>query len=479
MRCRKNTLPPSTQRTRRRMEFLCDLSLLCGKRRMEHCLLMQLLCPVPHAILVEAFRISTQESEREGVSMSATIIFTNSFLIDCTGREPQEGATVVVEGDTIRAVEVGRRVTIPSGATVIDLRGKTLMPGLIDAHVHMGITEAIPSHARRFSEAVYVCKVAANLRETLLEGFTTVRDAGGAYWGFKEALQMGLIEGPRLLISGRSLSQTGGHGDSRHPYQSALPSDEDIRVSSLICDGVDAVRRGAREQLRLGADQIKVMAGGGAMSPTDELDTTQYSIPELRAAVEEAEAAGTYVMAHVYSPRSICNALEAGVRSLEHGNLLDEASARQIKARGAYLVPTLATYEIIARQGKEYGIGPENLRKINLAREKSFEALQIAYTTGVKIASGSDLLGPMHIYKGQELALKGEVMRPMDVLLATTRVNAELLQLADRIGTVEAGKWADLIVVDGNPLEDLTLWQRHQTSVLLVMKGGKIYKNLL
>lgn len=411
--------------------------------------------------------------------MSETIVLTNGLLLDCTGRDPQEQATVVVDGDIIRAIETGKQPTIPPQATVFDLRGKTIMPGLIDAHVHMGITEPMPAKALELSEAVYVCKVAANLRETLLEGFTTVRDAGGAYWGFKEALELGFMEGPRLLISGRSLSQTGGHGDSRRRYQYTLPPTNDIRVTSLICDGIDAVRQGAREQLRLGADQIKVMAGGGAMSPTDEIDTSQYTVDELRAAVEEAEAVGTYVMAHAYSPRSIQNSLEAGIRSIEHGNLLDEESARLLKTRGAYLVPTMVTYEIISTMGKQYGISAENIRKINIAREKSFEALKIAYTQGVKIASGSDLLGPMHIYKAKELELKGQVMTPMDTLLATTKVNAELLNLSHRIGTLEEGKWADLIVLDGNPLEDLTIFQRHQTAVSLVMKGGKIYKNLL
>jgi imidazolonepropionase-like amidohydrolase len=274
------------------------------------------------------------------------------------------------------------------------------------------------------------------------------------------------------------LSQTGGHGDKRRPSEWTAPLDADIGMLAVIADGVDEVRRAAREQLRHGVDQIKIMASGGAMSPGDALEATQYSVEELRAAVEEARAAGTYVLAHAYSGPAVRRALEAGVRSIEHGNLIDAETAAAIRDAGAFLVPTMATYEAIAREGSRHGIGPHQLRKIDQARAKSVESLAHAYRAGCRIASGSDLLGDMAIYRTHELALKGQVMTPMDVLCSATRVTAELLRLDDRIGTVEPGKEADLIALDGNPLDDLRLFQDPER-LHLVMKGGAVYRQRL
>jgi imidazolonepropionase-like amidohydrolase len=249
-------------------------------------------------------------------------------------------------------------------------------------------------------------------------------------------------------------------------------------MRSVVCDGVDGVRRAAREQLRLGADQIKVMASGGAMSPADELSATQYALEELRAAVEVAEAARTYVMAHAYNDQSVRNCLEAGVRSIEHGNLIDEETARMIAASGAYLVPTLVTYEALSEEGESYGV-PENvIRKIDEAREVGIKALRYAYEAGVKIASGSDLLGPLHVHKARELEIKTEVMSPMESLISATRTNAELFGMEEEIGTVEEGKLADLLVVEGNPLEDISVFHT-QDNLRLIMKGGRVVKDTL
>jgi imidazolonepropionase-like amidohydrolase len=246
-----------------------------------------------------------------------------------------------------------------------------------------------------------------------------------------------------------------------------------------VCDGVDEIRRAAREQLRQGVDHLKVMAGGGAMSPSDEIDTSQYSLDELKAVVFEAQSAGTYVMAHVYSSRSIRNSITAGIRTLEHGNLLDEDAAQAIKNAGAFLVPTMVTYEMISRMGKELGIPDNNVRKINEARERSVEALAIAHRIGVKIGSGSDLLGPMQCYKGMELELKSLVLGPMGAIIASTKTNAELLRKEKDLGTVEAGKLADLILVDGDPLKNIKVFQQYRDKITVIMQGGRFYKNLL
>jgi imidazolonepropionase-like amidohydrolase len=409
-----------------------------------------------------------------------TTVLTQATIIDGTGRHAIPDGSVVVEGDRIKEVIPGPVGAVPPGVLRIDCRRQTLLPGLIDAHVHSGAVEAnIMEQQRRNYFSLTVIKTLKVLKETLDQGFTTIRDAGGADPGFREAVRQGFIPGPRMFVSGCALSQTGGHGDFRLPTERRPASEDLAGVATRVCDGVDGVRREAREQLRSGVDFLKVMGGGGAMSPSDEIDTSQYSQDELKAIVYEAEAAGTYVAAHVYSSRSVSNCVAAGVRTLEHGNLLDEKAARAIREAGAFLVPTLVTYEMISRLGKEMGIPENNVRKINQAREQGLQALSIAQREGVKIASGSDLLGPMQVYKGMELELKSRVLGPMGAIVAATKTNAELLRKERDLGTIEAGKFADLILVDGDPLKDITLFQKYSEKITLIMQGGAVYKNIL
>ena len=407
-------------------------------------------------------------------------VLTNAFLIDCAGAEPLDGAAVVVEGEQIKEVIPSGRVGPLRGPVeTLDLQGRTLMPGLTDAHVHMCAVEGNTAEQHRHNPpSLIAAKTLRRIEQALLQGFTTVRDAGGADYGFREAVASGLYPGPRMLVSGRALSQTGGHGDKRRRAELIDPVDCCLGMVGVIADGPDEVRKAAREQLRRDVDQIKLMASGGAMSPSDELDTTQYTVEEMRAAVEEARAVGKYVLAHAYSGSAVRAALEAGVRSIEHGNLIDEAGARTIREAGAYLVPTMVTYEAIWREGKSHGIGEHQLQKINMARELSVEGLTHAYRAGCKIGSGSDLLGDMQAQRAVEFELKGQVMTPMEVLLSATRVNAELFRMEDRIGSVEPGKYADLLVVKGNPLRDLRVFQ-NQDNLHLIMKGGIAYKQTL
>jgi imidazolonepropionase-like amidohydrolase len=412
--------------------------------------------------------------------MNAPIVLHNALLVDCTGREPQANSAVIVEGKRITDVVSGGRVTVPPGATAIDCGGHTLMPGLTDAHVHICAVDVnILEQHRMYPPSLLAAKALRILEETLQQGYTTVRDAGGADAGFRMAVEQGLVAGPRLMVAGSPITQTGGHADFRKPAETVEFIACGVGMTGAVCDGPDEVRKAVREQLRRGVDHIKIMAGGGAMSPADAIDTTQFTVPEIRAAVEEARAVGTYVMAHLYTAASVSNALGAGVRSLEHGNLMTEESARLIREAGAYLVPTLTTYEMLAEEGAQYGVPEANIRKIKVARERSFEALKLAHQAGVKIASGSDLLGPMQRRKARELALKAQVLSPMEALLSATKVNAELFRLGRDIGTVEGGKLADVIVVRGDPLRDLTLFQDYQHNILLIMKEGRIYKNLL
>jgi len=405
---------------------------------------------------------------------------TNAFLIDCTGAEPIDGAAVVVEDGRIKdVIPHGRLGPLPRPLTTVDCQGATLMPGLTDAHVHFYAVEGnITDQHRYLPPSLLVAKALRRAEECLMQGFTTVRDAGGADYGLRDAIHEGLYPGPRMLVSGNCISQTGRHGDKRRRAEWIAPVDPCVGMVGAIADGDAEVRKAVREQIRRDVDQIKVMASGGAMSPSDELDTTQYTVAELRAAVEEARAVGKYVLAHAYSDGAVRNAIEAGIRSIEHGNLIGEGAAQAIKNAGAFLVPTMITYEMIWREGKRYGIGEHQIAKINLAREQSVKGLEHAYRAGCKIGSGSDLLGDMMAQRTVEFELKAQVMTPMEVLLSATKVNAELFRMADKIGTIEGGKYADLIVVSGNPLANLRLFQ-NPDNLRLIMKGGRIYKHTL
>ena len=387
---------------------------------------------------------------------------------------------MVLEGERIKdVIPSGKVGPLRGHVETLDLKGRTLLPGLTDAHVHMCAVEGNTAEQHRHHPpSLIAAKTLRRIEQALQQGFTTVRDAGGADYGFREAVASGLYPGPRLLVSGRALSQTGGHGDKRRRAEWIEPVDCCLGMVGVIADGPDEVRKAAREQLRHDVDQIKIMASGGAMSPSDELDTTQYTVDEMRAAVEEARAVGKYVLAHAYSGSAIRAALQAGVRCIEHGNLLDEAGAREIRKAGAYLVPTMVTYEAIWREGKTHGVSEHQLQKINAARELSVEGLTQAYRAGCKIGSGSDLLGDMQAQRTVELELKAQVMKPMEVLLSATRVNAEIFRMEDRIGSVEPGKYADLLVVKGNPLQDLRVFQ-NQDNLHLIMKGGRAYKQTL
>jgi len=411
--------------------------------------------------------------------MSLTVV-TDALLIDCTGADPIEGAAVVVEDDRIRDVLPSGRVgPLPGPVTTIDCQGATLMPGLTDAHVHIcAVTENITDQHRHYPPSYIAARAMRRAEECLLQGFTTVRDAGGADYGFRLALEEGHFPGPRLLVSGNYISQTGGHGDKRRRAEWTDPVGCCVGMIGSIADGEAEVRKAVREQLRRDVDQIKIMASGGAMSPSDELDTTQFTVAEMRAAVEEARAVGRYVLSHAYSDTAVRNAIEAGVRSIEHGNLIREPAAQAIKNADAFLVPTMITYEMIYREGKRYGIGDHQIQKIDLARQQSVQGLTYAYRAGCKIGSGSDLLGDMMTQRAVELELKAQVMTPMETLLSATKVNAELFRMSDKIGTVERGKYADLIVVAGNPLRHLRVFQ-NPDNLRLIMKGGRIYKQTL
>jgi imidazolonepropionase-like amidohydrolase len=252
-----------------------------------------------------------------------------------------------------------------------------------------------------------------------------------------------------------------------------------LGLIGAIADGVGEVRRAVREQVRNGANQIKIMAGGGVSSPSDPLEGTQFSIEELRAACEEAEAANLYAMAHAYSPRAVTRAVQAGVRSIEHGNLIDQATARVMKAHGAYLVPTLATYVALADEGAKLGWSAAMLDKLAMVHARGIESLKIARAEGVPVVFGTDLLGHMHARQGIEFELRLGAMSPVEVLQSATIEAARLMRQEGAIGEIMPGAWADLLVVDGDPMRDLSMLADPKRGPLLVMKAGRIYRDEL
>jgi imidazolonepropionase-like amidohydrolase len=402
--------------------------------------------------------------------------FVNAAIIPATGEPPFTGS-VVIEGDRIVDVIEGGGPPRATALTV-DCAGRTLLPGLIDAHVHIGALDPDGrEQQRRYFDSEASLRAGLAIAQLLDQGFTTARDAGGADAGFRRAVERGVIAGPRLLVSGRPLSQTGGHADGRLATEHGNVSACGAQVGMVpqIVDGTDQVRWAVREELRRGADQIKVMAGGGVMSPTDRLEASQFSLGELQVAVETAQRAGSYVLAHAYTPEAIQTSVAAGVRSVEHGNLIDAPTAELMAEHGVFLVPTLVTYEKLYEGGERIGLSKANLEKLAVVIDAGLESLRIAQAAGVKIASGSDLLGPMAQHRGRELAIKAQVLGPMGAIVAATRTNAELMRLDAEVGTVEPGKRADLIVVDGDPLADIELLGRPETTSVIVT-DGRLYK---
>jgi imidazolonepropionase-like amidohydrolase len=408
------------------------------------------------------------------------LVFEHATLLDCTGRDPQPQMRVLVEDGRIRRIGATSGPDGPRDARVIDCQGRTLMPGLLDAHVHLASLDLDPIEEVALAPAVIALRIARQIEDTLQAGFTTVRDAGGLDWGFKDAVRLGLIRGPRLFISGPFLSQTGGHGDNQRPRTARDPfrAVHGLTTETLLADGADEVRRAAREALRRGADQIKVMASGGAASPTDELDHVQFSVEELAAAVDVAGAVGSYVLAHAYAPRAIQNCLQAGVRSIEHGNFLDEETADQMLQKSdTFLVPTIITYELMSRLEPGDGWTPDNVRKIRQGLTGAYDALGLAYEKGLRIGSGSDVLAEMQGDKGKEIACQARVMGAMNAIIAATRSNAALMRIEKEVGTVEEGKRADLIVLDADPLGDPAIFAEPK-HVRLVVLSGEVVKDL-
>ena len=408
--------------------------------------------------------------------VSHALIIANCRLLDAAAGRLLGTRHILIESDTIR--EVSESPIARPGARVIEAAGRVLMPGLIDCHVHVLASMLNLGRMATVPNVFAVLRAVPILRGMLQRGFTTVRDAGGADWSLAEATRTGVIEGPRIFPSGKALSQTGGHGDMRERSDIIEPCACTPKIGAIarVVDGVDAIRKAVREEIQKGATQIKIMASGGVASPNDPIHFLGYSEDEVRAAVEEAGNAGTYVMAHAYTPKAIARAVRCGVRTIEHGNLVDAQAADVMAEHQAIAVPTLATYEALATEGASLGFPAESVAKIEAVRGSGLRSLEIFSRAGVRMAFGTDLLGESHRLQGIEFRLRAQVLGAAEAIRAATVHAAHLLNMDGRLGVIAPGAVADLLLVDGDPLSDIHLLASQGEALALIVKAGQITK---
>jgi imidazolonepropionase-like amidohydrolase len=425
---------------------------------------------------------------RAAAGPSSRIAFTNARLFDGKSDALLAGLRVVIDGKTIKAVEPVESPLAP-GVRVIDCGGRVLMPGLIDAHWH-AMMASMPINVLLTADVGYITLVAADgARKTLMRGFTSVRDMAGPSFSLKRAIDNGLVAGPRIWPSGAMISQTGGHGDFRFPYE--IPSSPNAPLSRVeaigggaIADGVDRVLQRAREQLMLGASQLKLAAGGGVSSHYDPLDVSQYTEAEFRAAVDAAENWGTYVAVHAYTPRAIATAIRGGEKCIEHGQLMDEATAELIARDGVWL----CAQPFLNNEYSNPMPTPEGQAKASQVYAGTDAAYKFAKAFSLKTAWGTDILfdSKMTVHQGAILTTLERWYRPAEILKMATAVNGELLALSGprnpypgKLGVIEAGALADLILVDGDPLANLKLIADPDKNFLVIMKDGQVVKDAL
>ena len=399
------------------------------------------------------------------------LLITGATVCDVGAEELVPDRRVLVSNGRIEAI--GGPNVDDSDATIVDIGGRTLLPGLIDSHVHVTAATADLGAMMDWSPHYVAAHTARILSGMLERGFTTVRDVGGADYGLAAAVEEGLLRGPRVVFGGKALSQTGGHADLRAPGRSVLDDHHCCPGLGVVCDGEAELRRQARHQLRTGAHHIKIMLSGGVASPTDRVDSTQFSDGEIRAAVEEAAGANRYVTGHAYTARAVNRGLRLGVRCIEHGNLIDDESVALFKEHDAFLVPTLVTYELLAREGSAAGLPPTSQAKVADVRDAGLDALERAWRGGVSIAFGTDLLGDMHPHQSEEFRIRAKVQPPAEVLKAAT-INAAKLLRRDDLGVVAVGGQADLLVVDGDPLNDAGVLADPDRHLRAVIRGGSL-----
>ena len=404
--------------------------------------------------------------------LTGTLLIRDVHLLDPAAGTVSDRSWMEVSGGRIADSGTGTPPSPAADTRVIDAAGATVMPGLVDAHVHLILTTFDLADAASWTAGYSTVRALAEAGRMLRRGFTTVRDVGGADWGMARALDEGLAVGPRLVFGGKALSQTGGHGDLRARGDERLPCCQTRPAFARIVDGIEAVRHAARDEFRNGAAHLKMLLSGGVASPLDDVSEVQFSDEEMRTAVAEADNHNRYVTVHAYHPRGVNRALRAGVRCVEHGNLLDDETISLLLDNDAYLVPTLVTYDQMDKFGKQNGIPARSLEKNAQVRDAGLTALEKAHRAGVNLVYGSDLLGPLQAAQLDEFRLRAEVQAPIDIIRAATSTAARLLKLDGVIGTLAPGAQADLLVLDGNPLEDITVLTAPERRLRYVVRAG-------
>jgi len=407
------------------------------------------------------------------------LLFRNFEMLDPERDETLGGFELLVEDERIR--ELSERPIAAAGADVVDCGGRTLMPGLIDCHVHVVLSEVYIRKLEEVPLTLMTARALGLMRAMLDRGFTTVRDTGGADWGLKEAVDKNIAVGPRLFIAGKAIGPTGGHSDPRRRTDQG-PSCHCCNAMAFsmgLADGPSQVRRAVREEMRQGCDQVKIMMSGGVASPYDPLDSLQFSPGEVAAAVEEAACFGRYVCAHAYTAQAITRAAEAGVRTIEHGNLIDEPAAALMAEKGMLLIANLVAYYAMRERAAEFGMIGEMLEKNELVIDGGLRSLETCKRAGVPVAYGTDLLGQLQVDQGREFELRSQVLSPLEIIRSATLTGARVIRREGQLGCLRPGAYADLLVIDGDPLADLSLFQRPERHLSAIVKGGRFHRNRL
>lgn len=409
------------------------------------------------------------------------IILENARVFDGVSEECADGMAVLVADGRIR--EVSNRPIRSDDARRIDVAGKTLMPGLIDMHVHSYFSDLDPRVLNDRDAPYRTAYAIKRLGHALDSGFTTVRDIGGGDYPLSAAISDGLIRAPRFFYAGKVLSMTGGHVDYRTPNEKhhthGYCSCTAMNWAGAIVDGVDECIKATREELRRGAHCVKIVASGGVMSPSDPIWMNQFREDEIRAIVLECAERRTYVAAHCLTSESTRRAVDFGVRCIEHAALIDAETAEFVAERGAYVVPTMVCIYSLIEQGLESGLPVDRMEKLRTIYEDSMAGLDVMRSAGVKLAFGTDLLAGFYTQQTREFELRREVFTPLELLRQATSVGAEILMQTGKLGCVQPDAHADLIVVDGDPLTDISLLAEEGRRLDLIMRSGEVVKNQL
>jgi imidazolonepropionase-like amidohydrolase len=408
------------------------------------------------------------------------LLLKNARIFDGTNADCPEGMYISISDGLIQ--EVSARPITAVGAPPIDVGGRTLMPGLIDAHLHAYCSDVSMQKIEAIGEPYRTAHAIRMLGHALDCGFTTVRDIGGGDYSLAKAISDGMVRAPRFFYAGKVLSMTGGHGDFRPLEQKSdheLCSCGIVNWACRVADGVDACIKAARDELRQGAHCIKIMGSGGVASPTDPIWMNQYREDEIRAIVNECTERRTYVAAHCHPASAIRRCVEFGVRSIEHGTLIDDDTARFVAQRGAYIVPTMAVIFALFEMGRQLGFPAVSQEKVEYAYKEALSGMNKMRNAGVKVGFGTDLLGPTYVQECREFTIRSEVFTPLELLRQATSVNAELMLQEGKLGCIAPGAYADLLVVDGDPLQDSSLLAANGKNLRLIVRGGVVVKDEL